>query len=53
MQKYKCTLCEYVYDPKIGDPDNGVEPGTVWEDVPGDWVCPLCGAGKEDFEPLE
>lgn len=51
MQKYICNLCGYIYDPAAGDPDNGVEPGTKWEDVPDDWVCPECGAGKEDFEP--
>ena len=48
--KYVCTVCGYIYDEADGDPDNGVAPGTKWEDVPGDWVCPLCGAGKEDFE---
>ncbi|HEG43517.1 MAG TPA: rubredoxin [Phycisphaerales bacterium] len=53
MKKYECTLCGWVYDPAIGDPDNGVEPGTAFEDVPEDWVCPGCGAGKEDFEVLE
>lgn len=50
MKKYVCVLCGYVYDPKTGDPDNGVEPGTAFEDIPDDWVCPLCGAGKDDFE---
>lgn len=50
MSKYRCTLCSYVYDPAEGDPDNGVAPGTAFEDIPSDWVCPLCGAGKEDFE---
>jgi rubredoxin len=53
MTKYICTVCEYVYDPEIGDPDNGVEPGTAFEDLPDDWVCPECGVEKEDFEPLE
>lgn len=51
MQKYICNLCGYVYDPELGDPDSGIAPGTKWEDVPEDWVCPECGAGKEDFEP--
>ncbi len=51
MQKYICDLCAYVYDPEIGDTDNGVDPGTSWEDVPDDWVCPLCGAGKDAFSP--
>ena len=50
MDKYVCTLCGYVYDPEQGDPDNGVAPGTKWEDVPEDWECPVCGAAKEDFE---
>lgn len=50
MKKYVCTVCGYIYDEADGDPDNGVEPGTKWEDVPKDWVCPLCGASKEEFE---
>lgn len=49
MDKYVCDLCGYVYDPKVGDPDNGVDAGTSFEDVPEDWVCPICGAGKDDF----
>ena len=53
MKKYECTLCGWVYDPAIGDPDNGVDAGTAFENVPDDWVCPECGAGKEDFEILE
>ena len=44
--KYECP-CGYVYDPALGDPDNGVAPGTVWEDVPEDWVCPICGAASD------
>ena len=48
-----CTICGYEYDPEVGDPDNGIEPGTAFEDLPEDWVCPLCGAGKEDFEKVE
>lgn len=51
--KYRCTLCSYVYDPAVGDSDNGVPPGTAFEDLPEDWVCPECGAGPEDFEPVE
>ena len=47
--KYVCNLCGYVYDEAAGDPDNGIAPGTKWEDVPEDWTCPLCGAGKEEF----
>ena len=50
MDKYVCALCGYVYDPENGDPDNGVEPGTKWEDLPDDWECPICGASKDDFE---
>jgi rubredoxin-NAD+ reductase len=46
---YECVVCSYVYDPKEGDPDGGIPPGTRWEDIPDDWVCPTCGAGKEDF----
>jgi len=53
MKKYKCLMCGYVYDPAVGDPDNGVEAGTAFEDVPADWVCPDCGAGKDEFEPIE
>ena len=43
--KYVCDICGYVYDPELGDPDNGVAPGTPWEEVPEDWTCPLCGVG--------
>jgi rubredoxin len=50
MDRYVCTICGYVYDPEQGDPDNGVDPGTAWEDVPDDWECPVCGASKDDFE---
>ena len=50
MKKYKCEVCGYIYDPEMGDPDNGVAPGTAFEDLPEDWVCPLCGEGKEVFE---
>ena len=50
--KYECP-CGYVYDPALGDTDIGVAPGTVWEDVPEDWVCPICGLGKDAFYPAE
>ena len=50
MKKYVCTVCGYIYDEAAGDPDIGVEPGTKWEDVPEDWVCPVCGVGKDQFE---
>jgi flavin reductase (DIM6/NTAB) family NADH-FMN oxidoreductase RutF/rubredoxin len=53
MIKYRCTVCGYIYDPKAGDPDAGVKPGTAFEDVPNDWVCPVCGVGKDQFEPAE
>ena len=52
MAKYKCKICGYIYDPAAGDPDNGVKPGTAFEDIPDDWVCPVCGAAKEDFEKI-
>lgn len=50
MAKYVCTVCGYVYDEEMGDPDNGIAPGTLWENVPEDFECPLCGVGKEEFE---
>jgi len=53
MKKYKCTICGYVYDPVVGDPDNGVKEGTAFENLPDDWVCPECGAGKDEFESVE
>lgn len=51
--KYVCTLCGYVYKTEKGDPDNGVEVGTEFEDISSDWTCPLCGATKEDFDLVE
>ncbi len=50
MAKYKCTICGWVYDPAVGDPDGGIAPGTPFEKIPDTWVCPMCGAGKSDFE---
>ena len=50
MKKYVCSVCGYVYDPAVGDPDNGIAAGTAWEDLPEDFVCPLCGVGKDQFE---
>jgi rubredoxin len=50
MDKYKCTVCGYIYDPAAGDPDNGVGPGTSFDKLPENWVCPQCGVGKEMFE---
>jgi len=49
MERYVCTICDYVYDPAVGDPGNGIAPGTRFEDLPDDWVCPLCGAPKSEF----
>ena len=53
MQKYVCTVCGYVYNPSVGDADKGVPAGTSFEDLPSDWVCPLCSVGKDMFEPQE
>ena len=50
MKKYVCTVCGYIYDEAAGDPDNGYAAGTKWEDLPEDFVCPLCGVGKVMFE---
>jgi len=52
MEKWVCTVCGYVYDPAQGDPANGVQAGTKFEDVPADWVCPDCGVGKDQFEKV-
>ncbi len=49
MNTWTCTICGYTYDPANGDPDNGIAPGTAFEALPEDWVCPLCGAGKDSF----
>ena len=49
MQKYRCTVCNYMYEPAVGDPDSGIQPGTAFEDIPDTWVCPICGAGKDQF----
>ena len=56
MAKWLCTLCGYVYDEELGDPDSGIEPGTKFNDIPNDWECPVCGARKDDpsaWEKLE
>ena len=50
MKKYECTVCHWVYDPQVGDQDNGVEPGTPFEQIPDDWTCPLCGVSKEELQ---
>ncbi len=52
MKSYRCTICQYIYDPAAGDPDNGVPPGTPFAELPESWVCPLCGAGRELFEEV-
>ena len=52
MKKYECEICGYIYDPQNGDPDQGIAPATPFEDIPDDWVCPLCGVGKESFAPV-
>ena len=52
MEKYVCNPCGWIYDPAKGDPDNGVAPGTPFEELPEDWSCPICGADKESFEEL-
>ena len=53
MEKYICDVCGWEYDPAVGDPENGIEPGTAFEDLPEDWVCPLCGVGKDQFSPAQ
>ena len=53
MVKYKCLMCSYIYDPDVGDPDNGITAGAAFEDLPDDWVCPECGADKDEFELIE
>jgi len=51
MDKWQCTICDYVYDPIEGDPDNGIEAGTQFGELPDDWVCPVCGVDADKFEP--
>ena len=53
MKKFVCDVCGYIYDPEVGDPDSGIEPGMAFEALPEDWVCPDCGAGKDDFSPAD
>ncbi|MFH1338604.1 MAG: rubredoxin [Candidatus Omnitrophota bacterium] len=52
MEKYRCTVCGYIYDPQVGDPDNGIGPGTPFSDLPDEWVCPECGVGKDSFKKI-
>lgn len=51
--QYECQNCLYIYDPDMGDVEGGVEPGTPFKEIPEDWVCPVCGAAKSQFEPIE
>ena len=53
MEKYQCNSCGYVYDPEVGDPMSGVAPGTAFEDLPENWICPLCGVQKDDFFKID
>ena len=53
MKKYQCDTCGYVYDPELGDPDNGIAPGTTFESLPEDWECPICGAEKSSFSEMD
>ena len=53
MNKWRCSVCGYVYDPVEGDPENEIDPGTAFEDLPDDWVCPECGADKDQFEEID
>jgi rubredoxin len=52
MAKYQCSVCGYVYNEEEGDPDSNIPPGTRWEELPEDWVCPVCGAAKDQFEKI-
>lgn len=51
MKRYVCNVCGYVYDPAVGDKESGIPAGTAFEDLPDDWVCPICGSGKDEFSP--
>ena len=53
FKQYMCILCGYIYDEEKGEPEDGIAPGTRWDDIPNDWVCPECGASKDDFEMIE
>jgi len=53
MGKWVCTICGYIYDPEVGDPEDGIDPDTAFQDLPDDWVCPECGASKDMFEPYQ
>ena len=53
FKKFVCVVCNHIYDEELGDADTGIKAGTRWEDVPSDWMCPECGAGKDDFEEVK
>lgn len=53
MKSYQCSICGYVYEPSQGDPDNNIPANTPFENLPADWVCPICGASKEQFNPVD
>jgi len=53
MKKYRCNICGYIYDPLVGDPERNIPKNTPFEELPDDWVCPICGANKMYFEPIE
>ncbi|HIH45407.1 MAG TPA: rubredoxin [Candidatus Methanoperedenaceae archaeon] len=53
MTKWQCTVCNYIYDPDEGDPNANIPKGTKFEDLPADWTCPVCGAGKDMFEAMK
>jgi rubredoxin len=53
MKKYQCTVCGYIYDPVDGDPDEEIAPGTLFEDIPDNWSCPVCGVSKAEFLPID
>lgn len=53
MKRYKCTVCGHIYDPETGDPDSGIPPGTPFEDIPDNWMCPVCFVTKDMYEPID
>lgn len=53
MKKYRCSMCGYIYDPKLGDPERNISPNTPFEELPDDWTCPICGVDKSYFNPIE
>ncbi|MEI6049277.1 MAG: rubredoxin [Bacteroidota bacterium] len=53
MERYKCVICGYIYDPEVGDPSEGIEPGIPFSDLPEGYICPVCGAGKDEFRDYD